>query len=460
MLDRKLLVEALRIDNKDILPKFGSPELKKVMEAATEYVNIDDILDYEEGKVTREGAFDLMDLLGRGSVGIADSDNQPALNFILSGSDIYAHNMFTDEDDVLDATPEALAEYIEDQLDTRTFDIGEVQESSSKTEEEDTPTEEYFSNSVKGISEFELYEFARLHKYTVRKYGDINGDPFFCVFKGNQHVGTLNPETSVYYFDDDVPYESIEDYLKAEGSAFQNIKEFRRELNKKKAKLQKKLDKGIFYENFGQDEVRELRNRMPVVGENDDVLKMQKELDRFNEWCMTVTPKRESAEVADVMFLKEPNEFSEGSTVLAVFPDIIEQPGDEGRVLTYSHNGQHVSVSPEYLDTLEEATKEEYTDLARELEGQGYVLNILNEQDSVEESLNEDVDPDDSESAMDEIRSKLNSAADSIKRIVETAESLSSEDVDFDVLQNIVDMVEKASDALVEEVRALFEEGE
>lgn len=222
MLDRKLLVEALRVDNKDVLPKFGSPELRKIMEAATEYISIDNIMDYEEGKVTDDGIYSIMDALDRGSVGIADSDGQPALNFMKSGTEIYAHNMFTDEDEVLDATAVALSEYIMDQLETQTFDTNEA---------------------------------------------------------------------------------ATED-------------------------------------------------------------------------------------ATNVIFKREPNEYTDEVDILAVFPDEIEQAGDEGRVLVYSHVGQHSYASPFYIEELEDATPEEYEDLKEELEGQGYQLNVLNglDQDLPEEA--------------------------------------------------------------------------
>lgn len=222
MLDRKLLVEALRVDNKDVLPKFGSSELRKIMEAATEYINIDNIMDYDEGKVTDDGIYSIMDALDRGSVGIADEDGQPALNFMKSGTEIYAHNMFTDEDEVLDATAVALSEYIMDQLETQTFDTNEA---------------------------------------------------------------------------------ATED-------------------------------------------------------------------------------------ATNVIFKREPNEYTDEVDILAVFPDDIEQAGDEGRVSVYSHVGQHSYASPFYIEELEDATPEEYEDLKQELEGQGYQLNVLNglDQDLPEEA--------------------------------------------------------------------------
>jgi hypothetical protein len=125
MIDRKLLVEALRVDNKDVLPKFGSPEVKKMMENDMEFLNIDTIVDYEEGTVTENGIYSIMDALNRGSVGIQDSEGTPALSFIQKGEEIIAHNLFTDEDDIIDATPEAIAEYIIDSLES---DVNEAEE--------------------------------------------------------------------------------------------------------------------------------------------------------------------------------------------------------------------------------------------------------------------------------------------------------------------------------------------
>ena len=219
MLDRKLLVEALRIENKDVLPKFGSPELRKMMEAATEYISLDKILDLDDNTITENGIYTIMDMLDKGSVGIADENGQPALNFMKSGDEIYAHNMFTDEDDILDATGEALAEYIMDQM-----------------------------------------------------------------------------ETGVY--------------------------------------------------------------------------------------------EEATVDATNVIFKREPNEYTDEIDILAVFPDEIEQAGDEGNVLVYNHVGQHSYASPFYIEELEDATPEEYEDLKEELEGQGYELNVLNglDQDLPEEA--------------------------------------------------------------------------
>lgn len=225
MINRKLLVEALRVDNKDVLPKFGSPELRKMLEAATEYIAFSSLVDPDDGSVTDEGIYAIMDLLERGSAGVADEEGQPALNFIKNGPEIIAHNMFTDEDEVIDATPEALKEYIGDQME----------------------------------------------------------EP--------------------------------------------------------------------------QMEARDTTEDATVDAEN-------------------------------VIFKREPNEYTDETDILAVFPDIIEQPGDEGRILTYSHVGQHGYASFEYVEELEDATPEEYEPLKEELEGQGYVLNVLNGLQG-DESVNE-----------------------------------------------------------------------
>lgn len=223
MIDRKLLVNALRINNEDVLPKFGDPDLRKVMEASTEYVHIDDIIDFDNGSITHDGALSILDMLERGSAGVSDMDNQPVLTFMKNGAEIYAHNLNTDEDDIIDANPEALSEYIQDQM---------------------------------------------------------------------------------------------------------------------------------------------------VASE-------------------TFAPEDATTEATNVIFLREPNEYTEETDILAVFPDEVEQAGAEGRVLCYSHVGQHSYADPFYIDDLEEATPEEYEPLKKELEGQGYVLNVLNglQQESAHESL-------------------------------------------------------------------------
>jgi hypothetical protein len=61
-------------------------------------------------------------------------------------------------------------------------------------------------------------------------------------------------------------------------------------------------------------------------------------------------------------------------TVIALFPDI---PEVRGCVLSYEHIGQHGGA--DYTGVIHAtslATPDEYASLARELEGQGYLLDI------------------------------------------------------------------------------------
>lgn len=135
MLDRKLLVNALRIDNKDVLPKFGSTELKKLMEEQLrdhmEYFNIDALVNWEDGTIGSNTAYSILDALERGSVGILDSDNQLSLSFLKNGNEIIAHNLFTDIDTVLDPIADSIGEYIIDQLNE---ECEEVQKDLGKEE--------------------------------------------------------------------------------------------------------------------------------------------------------------------------------------------------------------------------------------------------------------------------------------------------------------------------------------
>lgn len=113
---KNLINEAVRIDNKNIMPNFESKDLKAFREAKTEYLNIQDLFDLDDMKLTEDGIYSLMDSLELGSVGIADEKGNPVLNFIKNGSEVLAHNMYTDEDDVIDYSAESLEEYIKDQL--------------------------------------------------------------------------------------------------------------------------------------------------------------------------------------------------------------------------------------------------------------------------------------------------------------------------------------------------------
>lgn len=309
MIDRKLLVNALRINNEDVLPKFGDPDLRKVMEASTEYVHIDDIIDFDNGSITHDGALSILDMLERGSAGVSDMDNQPVLTFMKNGAEIYAHNLNTDEDDIIDANPEALSEYIQDQM---------------------------------------------------------------------------------------------------------------------------------------------------VASE-------------------TFAPEDATTEATNVIFLREPNEYTEETDILAVFPDEVEQAGAEGRVLCYSHVGQHSYADPFYIDDLEEATPEEYEPLKKELEGQGYVLNVLNglQQESAEKQAIQDAVNDfddrcmnvtsdstneeytDVDAQVEDIENRIKSTASNVRNILITAYR-NDEEKGMKDLPEIYSLVESKMEELVEDIKDTF----
>lgn len=67
--------------------------------------------------------------------------------------------------------------------------------------------------------------------------------------------------------------------------------------------------------------------------------------------------------------------YREGSDILAVFPKTYTAKKTR---ICYGHVGQHSETAQEYYRKLKPAIKEEYKDLASELEGQGYELVILN----------------------------------------------------------------------------------
>ena len=48
-----------------------------------------------------------------------------------------------------------------------------------------------------------------------------------------------------------------------------------------------------------------------------------------------------------------------------------------GYIASYEHIGQHGDASPELISELQEATKEEYTPLLKELESIGYSVNVI-----------------------------------------------------------------------------------
>lgn len=292
MLDRKLLNKALRVENKDVIPKFGTENLTAIMEKDTYFMNIDTLMDYEEGKLKDGVALQLLDILDERSLGIADSDGTPAISLMKKGNEIILHNLFTDEDFILDATRAALEEQIIEQLDTANSQIEESQ----------------------------------------------------------------------------------------------------------------------------------------------------------------MEAKDDTEDAENVIFKREPNEYTDETDILAVFPDIIEQPGAEGGILTYSHVGQHGYASLEYLEELEDATPEEYEPLKEELEGQGYVLNVLNGLQG-DESVNEAYTIDNALAHLDD---EIESAKLVLDRIRQRVEYRMKDNVSY-LGEDAIERVRKIADKISKDSSALHE---
>lgn len=95
-------------------------------------------------------------------------------------------------------------------------------------------------------------------------------------------------------------------------------------------------------------------------------------LDEFNKkWHSEIIISVNEAD--DVLFFKELG------GVFAVFPNMIHSFNGyrKDNVTCYSHVGQHSACHPDYYQKLRLAKEDEYLDLKKELEGQGYCLNIL-----------------------------------------------------------------------------------
>lgn len=59
-------------------------------------------------------------------------------------------------------------------------------------------------------------------------------------------------------------------------------------ITKKKKMLKRRAKENGIYENFGQDEVRELKDKYINISKYTDRMnKAREQLDNFNEWCMT-----------------------------------------------------------------------------------------------------------------------------------------------------------------------------
>ena len=87
---------------------------------------------------------------------------------------------------------------------------------------------------------------------------------------------------------------------------------------------------------------------------------------------MTKTTLPETGTITDVQFLFNEEE----QDLFAYFP---HEDYDRNGMFksSYSHVGQHSACSPQYAKESRKATKAEYQDLKTELEGLGYVLNII-----------------------------------------------------------------------------------
>ena len=72
----------------------------------------------------------------------------------------------------------------------------------------------------------------------------------------------------------------------------------------------------------------------------------------------------------------------ESNTVFAFFPDMLYNVGLYGKDMKtcYAHSGQHSACLEDYANECEEAKYNEFADLLKELIGQGYKLQVLNNQ--------------------------------------------------------------------------------
>lgn len=393
MINRKLLVEALRVDNKDVLPKFGSPELRKMLEAATEYIAFSSLVDPDDGSVTDEGIYAIMDLLERGSAGVADEDGQPALNFIKNGPEIIAHNMFTDEDEVIDASPEALKEYIGDQMEEPQMEARDTDDVVFKVDFDE------YHNDFDILAVYPTWEgYDPDDEAAFMVYSYLSDDPDSYVSKF--HLNSLPEAPACMYAPllkkmeaaDRKPSSIMnkpskvmfkKDFNDNIIAVFPNVIE---QFEASQGNILTYDSEGVHTDRVRADDVDDMDNATP-----EEYQALKQELESYGELqVMENESANEEATVdaENVIFKREPNEYTDETDILAVFPDIIEQPGDEGRILTYSHVGQHGYASLEYLEELEDATPEEYEPLKEELEGQGYVLNVLNGLQG-DESVNE-----------------------------------------------------------------------
>ncbi len=73
-----------------------------------------------------------------------------------------------------------------------------------------------------------------------------------------------------------------------------------------------------------------------------------------------------------VLFYNEP-----GAGIMAVFPKEYWTDKSRDTFTCYAHIGQHSAVHKDYLKECTLATKDEYSDLQKELESIGYKLKII-----------------------------------------------------------------------------------
>jgi len=67
-----------------------------------------------------------------------------------------------------------------------------------------------------------------------------------------------------------------------------NLRNLRRAIERKRNKLIRKYEKTGLYENFGQDEVRDLEDRyIDLSSYTDEMNKARTLIQNFNGWCMT-----------------------------------------------------------------------------------------------------------------------------------------------------------------------------
>jgi len=113
-----------------------------------------------------------------------------------------------------------------------------------------------------------------------------------------------------------------------------------------------------------------------------------------------------------VKFLIEKPEGDLPCNVFAFFPEI-KGTNQPGMFTSYAHIGQHSACHIDYANECKEASPEQYADLKRELEGLGYVLEVIN---SPEPSpIGEEVEPNYYACQLDKVRVGLTEYSPTIK---------------------------------------------